>query len=311
MSNPDKASPPIYSMTGYAHVQSTSSAGTLTLELRSVNSRFLDLHFRMVDELRFTESMIREKLAARIARGKVECRISWGKPQTGSDLPPVNTERVKALAHAEASLQKHMPQLRTFSTADVLAFPGVLAENATSQDDLHTEIAHLAEQALEALLAARAREGLALKHTLLQKIEAMQVILALLEPQLPEFVAAFEAKVRDRLSEAFNKVLADKPESTLLSPADIEERIKSEVALHSVRVDVQEELDRLKTHFVEVQRVLNKGGVAGKRLDFITQELNREANTLGSKANAVAQTQSAIELKVLIEQFREQIQNLE
>lgn len=299
----------VASMTGFASAQSVTRAGTLTLELRSVNSRFLDLHFRMNDDLRMTEPLLREKLNGSLSRGKVECRISWGRAEGTKHVPSVDIELVRKLADMESHIQAAIPQLATFRTTDILNWPGVVEDTSLSGDELQKEIGQLCDQALSQLKEARLREGSQLVEVLNEKINGMEKIVGELEPQIPEFVAAYEKKIRDKMTDALEKVLAEKTEG--ISVADVEERIKSEVALYSVRVDVREELDRLNAHFKEVRRVLSKGGVIGKRLDFISQELNRESNTLGSKANAYAQTQSSIELKVLIEQFREQIQNIE
>lgn len=299
----------VASMTGFASAQSVTKAGTLTLELRSVNSRFLDLHFRMNDDLRITEPLLREKLNASLARGKVECRISWGRAEGNKHVPSVDIDLVRKLADMESHIQAAMPQLNTFRTTDVLNWPGVVEDTSLSGDELQREIGLLCDQALAQLKEARLREGEQLVTVLSEKIDGMEKILDGLEPQIPDFVAHYEKKIRDKMTDALNKVLAEK--ANQITIADIEERIKSEVALYSVRVDVSEELDRLKAHFKEVRRVLAKGGVIGKRLDFISQKLNRESNTLGSKAHAYAQTQSSIDLKVLIEQFREQIQNIE
>ncbi|MDX1667997.1 MAG: YicC/YloC family endoribonuclease [Limnobacter sp.] len=299
----------VASMTGFASVQSVTKAGTLTVELRSVNSRFLDLHFRMNDDLRIVEPLLREKLNAGLARGKVECRISWGRGEQTKQVPSIDVELIKQLAKLESQIQAAMPQLSTFRTTDILNWPGVVEDTSLSNDELQSEISSLCDQALDQLKQNRLREGGQLLAVLNEKIDAMQSIVETLEPQVPEFVAAYEKKIREKMTDALDRVISEKTEG--LSVSDIEERIKHEVSLYSVRVDVKEELDRLVAHFKEVRRVLSKGGVIGKRLDFIAQELNRESNTLGSKAHAFAQTQSSIDLKVLVEQFREQIQNIE
>ena len=299
----------VASMTGFASVQSVTKAGTLTVELRSVNSRFLDLHFRMNDDLRIVEPLLREKLNAGLARGKVECRISWGRGEQTKQVPSIDVELIKQLAKLESQIQAAMPQLSTFRTTDILNWPGVVEDTSLSNDELQSEISSLCDQALDQLKQNRLREGGQLLAVLNEKIDAMQSIVETLEPQVPEIVAAYEKKIREKMTDALDRVISEKTEG--LSVSDIEERIKHEVSLYSVRVDVKEELDRLVAHFKEVRRVLSKGGVIGKRLDFIAQELNRESNTLGSKAHAFAQTQSSIDLKVLVEQFREQIQNIE
>lgn len=298
-----------YSMTGFASVQSITRAGTLSLELRSVNSRFLDLNFRMADDLRQIEPLIREKLMKSLSRGKVECRISWGRAEGEKRIPKVDLEQVKQLAELETTIQSALPKASGFRITDILNWPGVVEDNSLSGDELQEIISKLCDQAVDALKQSREREGAGLAAVLLEKIDGMEAIVDSLLPMLPQFLAHYEGKIRERMTEAFDKIIADK--ASHLTVEDLEERIKHEVALHSVRIDVKEEIERLQTHFKEVRRILAQGGVVGKRLDFVTQELNREANTLGSKAHAIAQTQASIDLKVLVEQFREQVQNIE
>lgn len=298
-----------YSMTGFASVQSVTRAGTLSLELRSVNSRFLDLNFRMADDLRNIEPLIREKLMKALSRGKVECRISWGRAEGEKRIPKVDLEQVRQLGELEASIQSALPKAGGFRITDILNWPGVVEDNSLSSDELQEIISALCDQAIDALKQSREREGAGLATVLLEKIDGMEAIVSSLLPMLPQFLAHYEGKIRERMTEAFDKIITDK--ASHLTVEDLEERIKHEVALHSVRIDVKEEVERLQTHFKEVRRILNQGGVIGKRLDFVTQELNREANTLGSKAHAIAQTQASIDLKVLVEQFREQVQNIE
>ncbi|MCE2746316.1 MAG: YicC family protein [Burkholderiales bacterium] len=309
MSKDSKNTATVHSMTGFANAQSTTRAGTLSMELRSVNSRFLDLNFRMADDLRTVEPLIREKLMNALSRGKVECRISWGRAEGEKRIPKVDLEQVKQLAALEASIQSALPKANGFRITDVLNWPGVVEDNSLSGEELQETISKLCDQAIDALKQSREREGAGLAAILLEKVDGMEAIVNSLLPMLPQFLAHYEGKIRERMSEAFEKIISDK--ASHLTVEDLEERIKHEVALHSVRIDVKEEVERLQTHFTEVRRILKKGGVIGKRLDFVTQELNREANTLGSKAHAIAQTQASIDLKVLVEQFREQIQNIE
>lgn len=309
MSKSSKNAASIHSMTGFANVQRTTRAGTLSMELRSVNSRFLDLNFRMNDDLRSHEGLIREKLMANFSRGKMECRISWGRAEGEKRIPKVDLEQVRQLAALEASIQSALPKIGGFRITDILNWPGVVEDNSLSSEEMQETIAALCDEAILAMKATREREGSQLAAVLNEKIDGMEAIVQGLLPQLPAFVAHYEAKIRERMNEIFDKVMKDRAGN--LTIEDLEDRIKHEVALHSVRIDVKEEIDRLNTHFVEVRRILKQGGVVGKRLDFVTQELNREANTLGSKAHAISQTQASIELKVLMEQFREQIQNIE
>lgn len=309
MSKDSKNTAEVHSMTGFANAQSTTRAGTLSMELRSVNSRFLDLNFRMADDLRMVEPLIREKLMNALSRGKVECRISWGRAEGEKRIPKVDLEQVKQLAALEVSIQSALPKANGFRITEVLNWPGVVEDNSLSGEELQETISALCDQAIDALKQSREREGAGLAAVLLEKVDGMEAIVNGLLPMLPQFLAHYEGKIRERMTEAFDKIISDK--ASHLTVEDLEERIKHEVTLHSVRIDVKEEVERLQTHFTEVRRILKKGGVIGKRLDFVTQELNREANTLGSKAHAIAQTQASIDLKVLVEQFREQIQNIE
>lgn len=309
MSKDNKNTAAVHSMTGFANVQSQTRAGTLSLELRSVNSRFLDLNFRMPDDLRTAEPLLRERLMNALSRGKVECRISWGRAEGEKRIPKVDLAQVRLLGELEAAIQGALPGAAGFRVTDLLNWPGVVEDNSLSSEELNETIGSLCDQAIDALKQSREREGAGLASILLDKIDGMEAIVNGLLPMLPQFLAHYEGKIRERMNEVFDKVIADRAQSLTLE--DLEERVKHEVALHSVRIDVKEEVERLQTHFTEVRRILKKGGVIGKRLDFVTQELNREANTLGSKAHAIAQTQASIDLKVLVEQFREQIQNIE
>ncbi|HEY1059105.1 MAG TPA: YicC/YloC family endoribonuclease [Limnobacter sp.] len=306
---PGKNTASIHSMTGFANVQKTTRAGTLSMELRSVNSRFLDLNFRMPDDLRLCEPLVREKLMASLSRGKVECRICWGRAEGEKRIPQVDLAQVQMLAELESSIQSVLPRANGFRITEILNWPGVVEDNSLQGDELLETVSQLCDEAIDALKATREREGAQLAAVLNEKIDGMEGVLNSLLPQLPEFLAHYEGKIRERMTDILDKVVQNS--ASHLKVEDLEDRIKQEVALHSVRIDVKEEMDRLNTHFTEVRRILKQGGVVGKRLDFVTQELNREANTLGSKAHAIAQTQASIDLKVLVEQFREQVQNIE
>lgn len=284
-------------MTGYAAEAVELPGGSLTLELRSVNSRFLDLAFRMAEDFRPLEPQLRERIAQRIRRGKVECRIGF-QPREGATLPeapdPVLLDRLLKLA---AAVQAQAPAAAPLSVAEILRWPGMLGETRLDQEALHAAALNLLEQALQALADSRAREGTALKTFLLDRIAAIRRQTAALAPRLPEIVAAY----RDKLSRRMEELLASPDRDRLLQ----------EVALYAQKIDVEEELARLESHLCEVERVLEGGGAAGKRLDFLMQELNREANTLGSKSVTAELAQTSVELKVLIEQMREQVQNIE
>ncbi len=286
----------IHSMTGYAVASADSPRGVLTLELRSVNSRFLDLQFRVAEELRAAEPLLRELITGRVSRGKVDCRLYQGnaasKAQQGLNIQAI--EQLRSLATQAA---KAFPGISPLRTADVLRWPGVLAEPAADEERTRNALDHVCRQALDDLCAARGREGAKLAAILLSRVGEMRKRLAEVAPLVPEAVAAYRARISERLRE-------------VLGSGD-DERARAEAALFAAKSDVDEEITRLATHLDEVERVLARGGAAGKRLDFLAQELNREANTLASKAAGLKIADCALELKLLIEQIREQVQNIE
>lgn len=282
-------------MTGYAAVSAGSPRGTLSLELRSVNARFLDLQFRIAEELRALEPMLRELIAARLTRGKVDCRLSLAEG-AGEVTPRLNAS---ALAHLKAladAAKKAFPEAAPLRVADLLRWPGVIAEDA-DEDSLRAAVGELCRRALDELIAVRSHEGAKLAAGIVERVQTMQRRVEHVIPLVPEALAAYQAKITERLREA-------------IGSAD-DERIRTEVALFAAKADVEEELERLRAHLDEVQRTLRAGGALGKRLDFIAQELNREANTLASKAASQAISDCALELKLLVEQIREQVQNIE
>ena len=290
----------IQSMTGYAVASAESQRGSLTLELRSVNSRFLDLQFRVAEELRAAEPLLRELITAKMARGKVDCRLYYGN--AASQAQQLNVRAIDHLRGLAEEAARAFPGATPLRVADVLRWPGVLAEAAVDEERNRPVLEELCRRALEELAAARAREGAKLAAILLARVAEMRKRLAEVAPLVPEAVAAHRAKLAERLRE----VLA----------AGVEERIRTEIALFAAKSDVDEEITRLAAHLDEVERVLNEGGTrtggaVGKRLDFLAQELNREANTLASKAAGLKIADCALELKLLIEQIREQVQNIE
>jgi uncharacterized protein (TIGR00255 family) len=282
-------------MTGYAQASAGSPRGTLTLELRSVNARFLDISFRIADDLRMLEPVLRERIAERLSRGKVDCRLALtpGAEEARPELSAQALERLQLLAKAAA---KVFPKAEPLRIADVLRWPGVIAE-ASDDASLRATVDALARRALDDFVATRSREGAKLAAAILEKVRAMRARVEQVTPLLPQAIAAYQAKITERLREA-------------IGTAD-DERIRTELALFTTKVDVAEEMDRLRAHLDEVENILRRGGAAGKRLDFIAQELNREANTLASKAASAAISECALELKLLVEQIREQVQNIE
>jgi uncharacterized protein (TIGR00255 family) len=287
----------ILSMTGYAAVAGELPFGGLNIELRSVNHRYLDLQFRVPDDLRMLEAAMRERLAARISRGKVECRIGFNRAPAAQSSLQLNEELLRQLGQLDEKVRGALPAAEPLGVSDVLRWPGMLGNDTLPMDELLERCLQLLDRALEDFNAARAREGEKLKVVLLERIERMHSIIQDISPRIPQLVSVYQDKLAARLKEA------------LLDPEG--ERLKQELVMFAAKIDVDEEMERLGAHLVELRRILDKGGAVGKRLDFLMQELNREANTLGSKSVDMEVTQAAMELKVLIEQMREQIQNIE
>ena len=296
-------------MTGYAVSSRESEAGTLTLELRSVNSRFLDLQFRINDDLRSLEPMLREAIMARVSRGKVECRLSFGRKEKSSSSLGLDGTLLSALQIAQQDVVSRFPEARPMSVNELLRWPGVLAESELSQDSLQADVQSTLTTTLDGFLESRQREGAALETMLLSRITDIEAIVEQITPLVPKAVEQFRQKAIERLQEALGLALGESSSSANLE--DMQDRIRQEVTLYGIRVDVAEELTRLSGHLTETRAILKKGGQVGKRLDFMMQELNREANTLGSKAAVKELSDASMQMKLLIEQMREQVQNLE
>ncbi len=277
------------------------------LELKSVNSRFLDLSIRFPDELRSVEAALREAIAARVNRGKMECRLALNRVSgdAPSGLNAVALDRVKQLA---AEVRSALPAASPLTTADVLSWPGVVEAPVADPEALRSTVLEALAEALDALAASRQREGGALREVLRGHCVAIDSIAAQVQARAPDLLASVERKLIERLEQALGRALSD---ASTLTREEVSDRIRQEVTLYGMKMDVDEEIKRLSTHVSEVRRVLDAGGPVGRRLDFLMQELNREANTLGSKAAAIEMTNASVELKLLIEQMREQIQNLE
>jgi uncharacterized protein (TIGR00255 family) len=291
----------IYSMTGYAALSDELPLGTLSAEIRSVNHRYLDIQFRLPDEFRSFEPSLRELVAARLARGKVECRLGLQSTPSSQLSLQLNTALLHQLVELDRRVRSEVPGATSLTVSDVIRWPGMVQVDAMPLDQLREQVQALMSQALEEFTAARAREGEKLKALLLERVARMEVLVQKVQPRIPLLVAAYQERVAARLRDALKEFAA---------PLD-EDRIRQELVLFASKVDVEEELSRLSAHLVETRRILTDGGAAGKRLDFLMQELNREANTLGSKSVDVDVSQASIELKVLIEQMREQVQNIE
>lgn len=302
----------ICSMTGYAVETRDTATGTITIEIKSVNSRFLDLQFRINDDLRALEPMLREAIVARIARGKVECRVSFGRKDATASSQALNTRLLAALANMQETVRQQFSQAAPLSVHEVLRWPGVIEEAEIGQDTLQADAAQVLQAALGAFIDSRAREGAALQAALESRIDVMEAIVQRITPLVPKVVAQFQQKAIERMQEALGLNLqTDSAATTSVTREDALERIRQEVILYGIRIDIAEEVSRLSAHLAETRRILKKGGQVGKRLDFMMQELNREANTVGSKAAIKDLSDASMELKLLIDQMREQVQNLE
>lgn len=287
----------IHSMTGYAAASKDYPFGTLGIELRSVNHRYLDVQFRLPDDLRALEPALREMLNERVARGKVECRVSFAIAGGAGKTLKLNEEFLLQLEEIELKVRTMLAGCMQLSAAEALRWPGVLVTEPLPLDEMQAACRELLAVALRDFNAARAREGDKLKAVLLERAAGMDKRIAEVTPRLPQVIAAFRERLAARLKEALG--------------SGEDERVRQEVAVFATKIDVDEELARLTAHVTELKRIIAAGGAVGKKLDFLMQELNREANTLSSKSVDLAVTQAALDMKLLIEQMREQIQNIE
>ncbi|MDD0810520.1 YicC family protein [Curvibacter sp. RS43] len=304
---------PVYSMTGYATAQQevapsetggdakSASATRIGLEIRSVNSRFLDLSFRLPEELRQHEPALRELLNAKLKRGKVEVRAAL-EQENGGGLKEPTTRQLQKLNAMQDNIRAWLPQAAPLSVADVIRLGGSEAGTVQTTGE---QIQALAAKAIKELMAARQREGARLSTMLLDRIAQLRALAAQAVPLVPQLVEQQRQRFLERWKEAMN--LAE----GATAPEAAQDRALSEATAFAIRIDVAEEITRLDSHLDELERLLSKGGELGKRLDFLIQELHREANTLGSKSAAMELTRISVDMKVLIEQMREQVQNIE
>ncbi|MDN6297077.1 MAG: YicC family protein [Halomonas sp.] len=286
----------VHSMTAFARVERAAHFGTLQIELRSVNQRYLEPTFRLPEAFRALEPTLREALRQRLARGKVECTLRL-EATADSHTPAVNTRYLAELAAALEVVQQEMPGTAAPTALELLNQPGVLESRHHDGEAIHAAARALFAQALDELLEARAREGEKLAEMITQRLEGVSREVAAVRALMPQIQKAQRERLLERLAKA----------RTELEP----QRLEAELVLVAQKSDVAEELDRLDAHVEEVRRRLGEPGPKGRRLDFLMQELNREANTLSSKSLVAETTRSAVELKVLIEQMREQVQNIE
>lgn len=300
-------------MTGYAVTTRETPSGTLTIELKSVNSRFLDLQFRINDDLRALEPMLRDAIMARITRGKLECRISFGRKIAAGGAQALNAGMLQTLQQLQNAIRAQFGDAAPMSVSELLRYPGVIEEAELGQENLPAEAAAAMQATVDAFIDSRTREGAALQAMLISRIDEMETIVKRIAPLIPQVIAQFQQKAIERLQEALGLALksVESATPTSLTREEVLERIRQEVTLYGIRIDVAEELTRLAAHLTETRAILQKGGQVGKRLDFMMQELNREANTVGSKAAIKELADASMAMKLLIEQMREQVQNLE
>ncbi len=287
----------VHSMTGFARAETRADAGTVSVELRSVNHRYLDVQFRLPDPLRPFEPALRRRIGERLARGKVDCTLSFRRPDDDAPAITLNAPLMRRLRDTVRQAEKVYGELDEPGALDLLRWPGVMQDNeGESQVEEATVLAAI-DAALESLAAARDREGAHLAAVLRERCDDVERLAGAIRARRPAVVEAMAAKLRERLARL--EVETD--------PA----RLEAEIVLIAQKLDVDEELDRLDGHLTEARRILDEGGPCGRRLDFLIQEFNREANTIGSKSADAETTRAVVDMKVAIEQMREQVQNIE
>ena len=286
----------IYSMTAFARSEVKKEWGTAVWEIRSVNQRYLETYFRLPEQFRSLEPVLRERFRKRLQRGKVECALRFTANDSAVTKLNLNEQLAKQVLHAADWVQSH-GQSTGVNPLDVLKWPGVIASEEADMDVIQADMLEGLDKAMNDFIAARGAEGETLKSLIEQRLDAIEVEAEKVAQRMPEILTWQREKIQARFEEA--KLELDAA------------RVEQEMILLAQKVDVAEELDRLNSHVAETRKILKKGGACGRRLDFMMQEFNRESNTLGSKSISTEITQSAVELKVLIEQMREQIQNIE
>lgn len=296
----------VNSMTGYSHLQVPTLLGELFIEIKSVNSRYKEISIKLPEELRFLEGEIRNILTNSVIRGKLDCRLQWVSEAVREQS--LNQKMVLNLFALQNEIIKQYPRVTPLSVSQILAFPGVLEPKDVDFDSVKDEVLAGLNQCVEYFLQARTREGSELTIVINDYCNQVVDIVNALRPKIPLIVEKIQDKLKVRLEESLAKGLGEK---STLSEEEVVDRIRQEVILYAIKLDVDEEINRILTHIKEVRRLLACGGDIGKKLDFMMQELNREANTLGSKAAAIEMTQTSLTLKINIEKMREQIQNLE
>ena len=287
----------IRSMTAFARREAHEDWGSATWELRSVNHRYLEMYARMPEELRSLEPQVRERVGQRVKRGKVECNLRFQSASGEAAAFSINTELAKALAKASRDVDQFLYNPAPVHSMDVLQWPGVLIPSPLDTDTIGQGILDLLDQSLDSLVDTRSREGQKIDALLHTRLDEMIPLVASVRERLPEVVDGTRERIRAKLAELRTEV--------------DEQRLEQEILIFAQKTDTSEELDRLDAHITEVRRVLSSDKPVGRRLDFLMQELNREANTLASKSADAQTTRAAVDLKVIIEQMREQVQNIE
>lgn len=287
----------IQSMTAFSRTQAQGKWGSAVCELRSINHRYLELSIRLPDTLHELEAMMRERIRQHVRRGKIECNLRFLSGDHSGSSIIINQHLVQELCKANEQVAQMLPNAAPVQTMEILHWPGVLQIAEVDLEVVEDKILDLLEKGLAELVLARQREGDGLKQLFLQRLEEMKTELAKVRHRMPEILQQQRVRFMAKFSDAKLEYDAG--------------RLEQEMVIVAQKVDVAEELERLDSHISEVRRVLKQGGVVGRRLDFLMQELNREANTLGAKSIDVDTTRASVELKVLIEQIREQVQNVE
>ena len=287
----------IRSMTAFARQTQENEIGTLTWELKSVNHRFSEVSLRLPEEFRPLEAKFRARIGEIAQRGKVDANLRYQAPALKQTDVQIDQDLLRSLSEASRQVSQILEQAGPVNPLDILKWPGVMKMPELDQEMMSRTVMSLLDSALQELSDTRLREGEKLKNMLLERCDAMEKEVALVKTRLPEALQAMKIRLAEKLQE-------------LKGELD-ENRLEQEMLLFANKCDVAEEMDRLQAHLEEVRRVLEQKKPVGRRLDFLMQELNREANTLASKSVDTQLTRSAVELKVLIEQMREQVQNIE
>ncbi len=287
----------LHSMTGFARESAETDIGTLTWELRAVNHRYLDVQFKLPEDLRPREQAFRQQASATLGRGKIECALYFRRAFDEDNELRIDMELVQLIGHRISDITSKLPNVAAVNPIEMLRWPGVVQPTELDVEPLFAEASALFDTALAAIGEMRSNEGQRIADMLESRCKDVETIAENVRARMPEVLEATRAKQKERIE---NLDVAADPE-----------RLEVELALIATKIDVDEELDRLESHLVEIREAINADKPVGRRLDFLMQELNREANTLGSKSADTETTRAAVELKVLIEQMREQIQNVE